>query len=206
MRKTKIILSITILVIIMASVVIIKNNSSKFKNDTLEKAIEDYYSKNLPENKGELKINTIKEIDDGYLALVEKNYGEGEPYSTLFLLNKEKEIVSMTSGNIPISPGFSVNSLEYNDSNIIFGTINDSKMNGINEVGRIGIDVSEIKLEFTDGEELTDKTIENRSYIMIVPKKDIKDILLYNSKNELQDRMSDYDWGNFINNVKLQGV
>lgn len=203
MLKRILIISLGILTILI-SILYIKLNSSEERK--IEASLKKYYSEHSIEEKEEFKIKCIKKLDDKYLVLSEPPVQEGQSYSDFFVLDEKQKIIAYTSGYKPISPGFSVNIVNYNENKIVFGSINKTRWIDINSSEKIPINATNIKIDLDDGSYINEENIQNNSYIAILNlDSNIQNITLLNENGDIQDQLTNYSKDrNFINYRNLE--
>ena len=106
----------------------------------------------------------------------------------------------------PISPGFSVNIVNYNENKIVFGSINKTRWIDINSSEKIPINATNIKIDLDDGSYINEENIQNNSYIAILNlDSNIQNITLLNENGDIQDQLTNYSKDrNFINYRNLE--
>lgn len=168
-----------------------KNETEKTKETLIYESINSYYSKERPKNKGDLKIYTIKDLDDDFLVLCEKNSNDGQRYSDLFILNSNYEIIGLTTGEIPISMCFSANKVTYKDRIILFGNFTNTKWDKVNDI-KVPVNIDTIEIKLDNKILLTEKVSIDTGYIIPVNADSIiLDISLYNDGYELESNLND---------------
>ncbi len=177
--------------LILISLLISCNNKSL----TIQKSIDAFFNKNSSNEKVDILL--IKEIGNEKLILAHKLEKDGEQSTNLFLLNENNEILSWTSGQMPISQCFTVNTLIYNDKRIIFGSFNDSKYIP-SEEKKIGVNISKIDIILTANKNICEDVSLDKGYLLVIDdSSDIQEVTILNNNNEIQSTLSDID--NIIN-------
>jgi hypothetical protein len=165
--------------------------SCNSKVSTIQKSIETFFSKNSSNEK--IDILLIKEIDNEKLILAQKPEKDGVQSTNLFLLNENNEILSWTSGSMPISQCFTVNTLIYNDKRIVFGSFNDSKYIP-SEDKKISVNISKIDIILTNNKNINEDVSLDKGYLLIIDdSSDIHEVTVLNSNNEVQSTLRDID-------------
>lgn len=165
--------------------------SCNSKVSTIQKSIETFFSKNSSNEK--IDILLIKEIDNEKLILAQKPEKDGAQSTNLFLLNENNEILSWTSGSMPISQCFTVNTLIYNDKRIIFGSFNDSKYIP-SEDKKISVNISKIDIILTDNKNISEDVSLDKGYLLVIDDaSDIQEVTVLNKSNEIQSTLRDID-------------
>lgn len=168
-----------------------KNETEKTKETLIYESINSYYSKERPKNKGDLKIYNIKDLDDDFLVLCEKNSNDGQRYSDLFILNSNYKIIGLTTGEIPISMCFSANKVTYKDRTILFGNFTNSKWDKVKDI-KVPVNIDTIEIKLDNKILLTEKVSIDTGYIIPVEADSIiLDISLYNDGYELESNLND---------------
>ena len=165
--------------------------SCNSKVSTIQKSIETFFSKNSSNEKVDILL--IKEIDNEKLILAQKPEKDGVQSTNLFLLNENNEILSWTSGSMPISQCFTVNTLIYNDKRIIFGSFNDSKYIPSQDK-KIRVNISKIDIILTDNKNINEYVSLDKGYLLVIDdSSDIQEVTVLNNNNEIQSTLSDID-------------
>jgi hypothetical protein len=158
-------------------------------SNSINTIIELYYKKHDPLNKGKTQIFAQKEFMGGTLVLTEKYRGDGHTFVNLFLLNKDKRIIKVASGETPLSMCFTVNVIEYDGCKILFGSFNDSKWL-IEPDKKKSVDIRNILVRFKNGEEYNEKV--EKGYIIYSKEiSDIEAVKLYDDNGNLQSDLND---------------
>jgi len=182
----KIKISITILTIFVAVLM----GCSENKEGKLIKAVNNYYERFQPLNKGETKIFAIKPFKNQYLVLAEKYRGDGHNYTYLFLIDQKFNVTKYVTGYRPTSACFEVNRLEYESNTILFGDFIDSKW--VESDMRQAVKLDKIFVEFKDGVKYEESVSMDKGYIIVENTlSDVKIVNLYNDKGELQSNLED---------------
>lgn len=170
-----------------------------------ENSIESYYKKHDPSNKGETQIFSQKEFNDTTLMLTEKYSGDGHTFTNLFLLDKDKKILKMATGQTPLSMCFTVNAVEYDGCKILFGSFNDSKWL-IEPDKKASVDIQNIHIRFKNGEVFNEKV--GKGYIVYSEEiSDIEVFELYDDNGKLQSDLNDLQrYGEVIIDTSLEDV
>lgn len=165
--------------------------SCNIKVSTIEKSIETFFNKNSSNEK--VNILLIKEIDKEKLILAQKPEKDGAQSTNLFLLNENNEILSWTSGSMPISQCFTVNTLIYNDKRIIFGSFNDTKYIP-SEDKKISVNISKIDIILTDNKNISEDVSLDKGYLLVIDDaSNIQEVTVLNKSNEIQSTLRDID-------------
>lgn len=165
--------------------------SCNSKVSTIQKSIETFFSKNSSNEKVDILL--IKEIDNEKLILAQKPEKDGAQSTNLFLLNENNEILSWTSGSMPISQCFTVNTLIYNDKRIIFGSFNDSKYIP-SENKKISVNISKMDIILTNNKNISEDVSLDKGYLLVIDDaSDIQEVTVLNKINEIQSTLRDID-------------
>lgn len=165
--------------------------SCNIKVSTIEKSIETFFNKNSSNEKVDILL--IKEIDKEKLILAQKPEKDGAQSTNLFLLNENNEILSWTSGSMPISQCFTVNTLIYNDKRIIFGSFNDTKYIP-SEDKKISVNISKIDIILTDNKNISEDVSLDKGYLLVIDDaSNIQEVTVLNKSNEIQSTLRDID-------------
>lgn len=170
-----------------------------------ENTIESYFQKHNPLNKGKTQIFSQKAFKDDTLILTEKYSGDGHTFTNLFLLDKDKKILKVATGQTPLSMCFTVNAVEYDGCKILFGSFNDSKWL-IELDKKEPVDIKNIYIRFKNGEVYNEKV--GKGYI--VYSKEISDVEvfeLYDDNGKLQSDLNDLQrYGEVIIDTSLEDI
>lgn len=170
-----------------------------------ENSIESYFKKHDPSNKGKTHILSQRAFNGNTLILTEKYSGDGHTFTNLFLLDKDKKILKVATGQTPLSMCFTVNAVEYDGCKILFGSFNDSKWL-IEPDKKQSVDIQNIYIGFKNGEVYNEKV--GKGYI--VYSKEISDVEifeLYDDNDKLQSDLNDLQkYGEVIIDTLLEDV
>jgi phosphotransferase system IIB component len=146
------------------------------------------------------------DIENDKLILGSCYSGVGEENCDLFHVKKDKKEVKIhgiTIGNEPISMGYSLNLVMFDDKTVIFGTLSDKDYDYKNDVMN-EVNYTEIEVIFNDG--LVEKqNIKNQDGYIVVGEttSKIETIILYqdNEVSAMLDELLEYD--EIVNRVEF---
>lgn len=153
--------------------------------------LDEYYSKNMPKNTGKIELFKHEKLGEYTLVLAEKYPGEGESSMDVFILDKDSKIVASTYAARAQSPCYTVNSFIWEDNQIIFGDLKDTKYNlDTDEMDKV--DLKSLEVIFKN-KEILKINIEDLEIFTIITdiKDEIEEVNVYNDKDELTSFLSE---------------
>lgn len=199
----KIIINITqllTLICIISLIFINRYNPQNRRNIKIIKAIEKYYEEKNVENINKVEVLDSEISKGNNYILVKTEFDKETNGLNLFLFDENYKILKKAEGIMPISMCFSVNKLNYNGDNIIFGSFNDSTWIPKEDI-RKPVTINTIEFELSNNGKLDKNVSGKEGYIMILSEEsNVDDINLFNEKKELQSNLDDLkEYGEVFN-------
>lgn len=161
----------------------VKESENKAPDDVLKKAIIDAYD-NFNRT---IEFLKVKKYEQGYLALTLFK-GEGGGIALYYIEEGENGTFTakgLAGGDAAMSMGFGVNRFTMDNHTIFFCNLNESTWIPENDT-RKETKYTRIVFEFDDGNTVEEPVANERGYILIYTGiAHVKDMKLYNAKNEL---------------------
>ena len=206
--KTRKALIIILMLFISLLLFSCSNETSITNGQSYRDTVLNYYSKYIDINNSlytEMVFFKEKSFGNDYLILSHLYQGQGQSSLDLFVLsgkNGNYEIIKKSTGQEPLSMGFSVNRLIEEDKTILFGKFNSSTM-VIKDASRKMVDYAKIEVIFKDGTIVEENVMQDNSYIIIADTtSEIDKMLLFNHSGEIEETLEDVG----LNNVTFNDV
>ncbi|ADY55068.1 hypothetical protein Sgly_0706 [Syntrophobotulus glycolicus DSM 8271] len=132
----------------------------------IQAVIENYYTTNDKNNKGQLHILNVYEKDHRTYVLAEKYRGDGHLPIDLFIID-EGEAVFVSSGDSVMSPCFSLYEVTLDGKTIVYGDYKDTKWVASSDQV-IDVNLKGIEISFQDNTVLRENFTQKNSFLFVI--------------------------------------
>lgn len=153
--------------------------------------LDEYYTEYMPKNTGNIEIFKQERLGEYTFVLAEKYPGEGEASIDLFIINSNNDIVAVSTTDRAPSTCYTANSFIWEEYQVIFGELKDTKYNQVSEQME-QVDLKSLNVVFKTGE-VIEKNIEGLEIFTIISdvKDEISEVNVYNEEHEIVSDLSE---------------